>query len=200
MLRTRQVIGGWMMLAVVGLAVIVGAQDDNAAMVAALASRAERLVVARCSVCHSADLISQQRLPHLRWEATVEKMKQWGAEISQDEADLLVRFLSARYHPGAPDGLPPLGPEVGSLERTLPDGPMIGIATRGAGVFEHNCQACHGAGAGGGMGPKLARNPILKHEDAYWETVLHGRGPMPGWGTVLSHQDIADIHAWLLTR
>ena len=99
MLRTRQVIGGWMMLAVVGLAVIVGAQDDNAAMVAALASRAEHLVVARCSVCHSADLISQQRLPHLRWEATVEKMKQWGAEISQDEADLLVRFLSARYHP-----------------------------------------------------------------------------------------------------
>lgn len=83
MLRTRQVIGGWMMLAVVGLAVIVGAQDDNAAMVAALASRAERLVVARCSVCHSADLISQQRLPHLRWEATVEKMKQWGAEISR---------------------------------------------------------------------------------------------------------------------
>ena len=200
MLRTRQVIGGWMMLAVVGLAVIVGAQDDNAAMVAALASRAERLVVARCSVCHSADLISQQRLPHPRWEATVEKMKQWGAEISQDEADLLVRFLSARYHPGAPDRLPPLGPELGPSERTLPDGPVIGVATRGAGVFEHNCQACHGAGAGGGMGPKLARNPILKHEDAFWETVLHGRGPMPGWGTMLSHQDIADIHAWLLTR
>ncbi len=105
------------MLAVVGLAVIVGAQDDDAAMVAALAPRAERLVVARCSVCHSEDLITQQRLPRPRWEATVEKMKQWGAEISQDEADLLVRFLSARYHPGAPDRLPPLGPELGPSER-----------------------------------------------------------------------------------
>ena len=99
MLRTRQVIGGWMMLAVVGLAVIVGAQDDDAAMVAALAPRAERLVVARCSVCHSEDLITQQRLPRPRWEATVEKMKQWGAEISQDEADLLVRYLIGAVSP-----------------------------------------------------------------------------------------------------
>ena len=71
------------MLAVAGLAVIVGAQDDDAAMVAALAPRAESLVVARCSVCHSEDLITQQRLPRPRWEATVEKMKQWGAEISR---------------------------------------------------------------------------------------------------------------------
>ena len=193
-----------MMLAVAGLAVIVGAQDDDAAMVAAIAPRAKSLVVARCSVCHSEDLITQQRLSRPRWEATVEKMKQWGAEISQDEADLLVRFLSARYHPGAPDRLPPLGPELGPSElltkETPSDGPVVGVAARGAGVFEHNCQACHGAGAGGGMGPKLARNPILKHEDAFWETVLHGRGPMPAWGTMLSHQDIADIHAWLLTR
>ena len=68
-------------------------------MVAALAPRAERLVVARCSVCHSADLITQQRLPRLRWEATVEKMKQWGAEISQDEADLLVRYLIGAVSP-----------------------------------------------------------------------------------------------------
>jgi cytochrome c oxidase cbb3-type subunit 3 len=52
----------------------------------------------------------------------------------------------------------------------------------------------------GGMGPKLARNPILKHEDLFWDTVLHGRGPMPAWGSALSPQDIADIHAWLATQ
>ncbi|MEQ1625997.1 MAG: cytochrome c, partial [Nitrospira sp.] len=79
-------------------------------------------------------------------------------------------------------------------------GPLVGVATRGAGIFEHNCQACHGAGATGGMGPKLAKNPILKHDDLFWETVLHGRGPMPAWGSVLSQQDIADIHTWLLTK
>ena len=52
----------------------------------------------------------------------------------------------------------------------------------------------------GGMGPKLVKNPILKQEDLFWETVLHGRGAMPAWGSVLSRQDIADIHAWLRTR
>jgi cytochrome c oxidase cbb3-type subunit III len=192
------------MVTVVGLAIIVAAQEEDAPVVAALAPRAETLLVARCTVCHSEDLITQQRLPRPRWKATVEKMKQWGAEISQDEADLLVRYLSARFHPGAPDRLASLGHQVGAeellKEESRPDGPVVGLATRGAGVFQHNCQACHGAGAGGGIGPKLAKSPILKHEDAFWETVLHGRGSMPAWGTVLSHQDIADIHAWLLTR
>jgi cytochrome c oxidase cbb3-type subunit 3 len=194
------IIGGF-----VGLVGATAAQEDDLATVsAALAPRAEGLILARCSVCHSADLISQQRLPRGRWEATVEKMKHWGAEISADEADLLVRYLSARYHPGAPDRLPPLDQEQGKTEPLVQEpvssGPVVGVANRGAGIFAHNCQACHGAGAMGGMGPKLAKNPILKHEDLFWDTVLHGRGPMPAWGSVLSQQDIADLHAWLVTR
>lgn len=194
-----------MMIGLVGFAVVPAAQEDDLGVVsAALAPRAEGLILARCSVCHSADLIVQQRLPRARWEATVEKMKHWGAEISADEADLLVRYLSARYHPNAPEHLTPVN---GGLEKTEPltqepvsDGPFTGVAARGAGVYEHNCQACHGAGGVGGVGPKLAKNPILMHEELYWETVLHGRGPMPAWGSVLSHQEIADIHAWLVTR
>jgi len=194
-----------MMIGFVGFAVVLAAQEDDLdAVSAALAPRAEGLILARCSVCHSADLIVQQRLPRARWEATVEKMKHWGAEVSADEADLLVRYLSARYHPSAPEHLMPVN---GGLEKTEPlmqepvnNGPVIGVAARGAGVYEHNCQACHGAGGVGGVGPKLAKNPILKHEDLFWDTVLHGRGPMPAWGSVLSHQEIADIHAWLMTR
>jgi mono/diheme cytochrome c family protein len=179
-------------------------EDDLAAVSAALASRAEGLILARCSVCHSADLIVQQRLPRARWEATVEKMRHWGAEISHDEADLLVRYLSARYHPGAPDQVPPLNHEIGETEPLTQEpaagGPLVGVAARGADIFANNCQACHGTGAMGGMGPKLAKNPILEHEDLFWETVLHGRGPMPAWGSVLNQQEIADIHAWLLSR
>lgn len=179
-------------------------EDDSATVSVTLEPRAEALILARCSVCHSADLIVQQRLPRARWEATVEKMKHWGAEISADEADLLVRYLSARYHASAPERLPPLDSELEKTEplsqQSVAEGPVTGVASRGAGVYEHNCQACHGAGGVGGMGPMLAKNPILKHEDLFWETVLHGRGPMPAWGSVLSHQDIADIHAWLETR
>ena len=194
-----------LVIGLVGLAVVAAAQEkDMETVSAALALRAEGLIIARCSVCHSADLIAQQRLPRARWEATVEKMEHWGAEISNDEADLLVRYLSARYHPGAPDQLLPLDSELRKAEpltqEPVAEGPLTGVAARGAGIFEHNCQACHGTMAIGGMGPKLVKNPILKHEDLFWETVLHGRGAMPAWGSALSPQDIADIHAWLVTR
>ncbi len=179
-------------------------EEDLASTSSALAPRAEGLIIARCAVCHSPDLISQQRLPPERWNATVEKMIFWGAELSKDEANVLVRYLTARYHPGAPDSLPPWDHELHKTEplgqAPADSGPVIGIANRGGAIFANNCQACHGQDAIGGHGPKLAKNPILKHEDLFWDTVLHGRGPMPAWESALSHQDIADIHAWLLTR
>jgi cytochrome c oxidase cbb3-type subunit 3 len=195
----------WTAVSLVGLAVVTAAQNEETQSVSsALARRAEGLILARCSVCHSADLIAQQRLSQARWEATVEKMKHWGAEISNEEAGLLVRYLSARYHPDAPDHVPPFDSELGKTEpliqEPVTDGPLIGVVARGASIFEHNCQACHGTGAMGGMAPKLAKNPILTHEDLFRDTVVHGRGSMPGWGSVLSRQDIADIHAWLATR
>jgi cytochrome c oxidase cbb3-type subunit 3 len=205
MTGSRHSIMLFLVIGLVGVTAITAAQEDDLAAVSTvLAPRAEALIIARCAVCHSQDLIVQQRLPRERWEATVEKMTRWGAEISNDEADLLMRYLSARYHPGAPDHLPPLDSELRKAEpltqEPVAEGPPTGVATRGAGVFEHNCQACHGAGAVGGMGPKLVKNPILKHEESFWETIVHGRGSMPAWGAVLSHQDIADIYAWLLAR
>lgn len=179
-------------------------EEDMESVSIALGPRAEGLILARCSVCHTADLITQQRLSRERWEATVDKMKHWGAEISQEEQILLVRYLSARYHPGAPDRLPPLEHEAGPAEPLRQEpastGPLVGVPRRGSGLFEHNCQACHGQGGIGGVGPKLSKNPILKQEEHFWDTVLHGRGPMPAWGSVLSEQDIEDIHAWLLTQ
>jgi cytochrome c oxidase cbb3-type subunit 3 len=194
-----------LVIGLVGLAGVTAAQEEELGVISAsLALRAEGLINARCSVCHSADLIVQQRLPRVRWEATVVKMEHWGAEISKDETDLLVQYLSARYHPSAPDRLPPLDSELRKAEpltqEMVADGPLKGDPARGAGIFEHNCQACHGAMAIGGMGPKLVKIPILKHEDLFTETVLHGRGAMPAWGPVLSPQDIADVHAWLVTR
>ena len=192
-------------LLLVGLAVVTAAQEeDHSAVDPVLGRRAEALILAHCSVCHTPDLISQQRLPPERWTATVEKMVHWGAELTNDEAAVLIRYLTARYHPAAPGRLPPLDDDLRKAEplsqEPVAEGPLTGVAARGAGIFEYNCQACHGTGAMGGMGPKLAKNPILKHEDQFWETVLHGRGPMPAWGPLLSHQDIADIHAWLLAK
>jgi len=136
MIARTSVIIGAVLLAVAGLAVLTAAQEEDLASVsAALAPRAEGLIVARCSVCHSPDLVSQQRLPKDRWLATVDKMKHWGAEITDDEAELLVRYLSARYNPAAPDHLPPLDSELRKAEPLTQEpadaGPLVGVATRG---------------------------------------------------------------------
>ena len=188
------------------LVVITAAQEeDRGSLSPAQSRRAATLIMARCAVCHTTDLISQQRLPEDRWTATVEKMVHWGTELSKEEAASVLKYLVARNHPGAADELPTIEQELTMSQPTAnqsaaADGSLTGLPSRGAGLYAHNCQACHGEGAVGGVGPKLARNMILKNEGAFWETVLHGRGPMPAWGSVLSHQDIADIHAWLASR
>lgn len=157
--------------------------------------QAQRLLAARCAVCHSTDLIWQQRLPHDRWEATVEKMVHWGALVDQAEAAMLVAYLSTHLHPDA-------GPLAGLPQAALPvpgPAPGRGVAARGAGLYRQNCLPCHGEAAQGGVGPRLAGNVILTREAQFYETVRSGRGAMPPWGAVLKPQDIADIRAWLKT-
>ncbi len=167
-----------------------------------LALRAEGLLLSRCAVCHSTDLITQQRFDRNRWDATIAKMVHWGADLSKEEATLLAGYLSSRYHPDTPDQEPPqavVAAEPLRVEVYPTVGHPEGDAGHGEVVFAHNCQACHGAGGGGGMGPKLAGNPIVADEQKFWDTVRHGRGAMPPWGAVLRPQEIADIRAWLNT-
>ena len=170
---------------------------------AKFALRAEGLLMARCAVCHSTDLIMQQRMDRQRWEATINKMIHWGAEVSKEEGEVLAGYLSARYHPDAPDQEPAhdTGASVEPLrvETNVVTGHPSGVEGRGEIVYAHNCQACHGSRAGGGVGPRLAGNLILGDEDQFWETVLHGRGAMPAWEAALGVQEIADVRAWLQT-
>jgi cytochrome c oxidase cbb3-type subunit 3 len=96
MMNTSRSIGLFFLIGLVALTAITAfSQEDPASVMTMLGPRAEGLIIARCSVCHSADLITQQRLPGARWETTIEKMKQWGAEISGQEADLLRRYLGS---------------------------------------------------------------------------------------------------------
>jgi len=46
-------------------------------------------------------------------------------------------------------------------------------------VYEAKCAACHGQSAEGGVGPKLAGNPVLRVDGAVIEIVKKGRGSMP---------------------
>lgn len=198
----------WLTLSVPMLLVglISGQAQPVTAIDREVSARGEGLVLARCGVCHSTDLITQQRLPQAKWEATVVKMRHWGAELSDQEAEVLVAYLSGRYNPATPDVLPP-DSEPGTPFRAgevSPDAANsilrpVGNAGRGHQLFSNSCQACHGERASGGAGPKLSGNPILGEEDRFRDTVLHGRNAMPAWGSVLSQQELSDIWAWLKT-
>ncbi len=193
----------WLTLSV--LMVLVGLIRGHAQPATTLdkevSARGEGLVLARCGMCHSTDLITQQRLPQAKWEATVAKMRHWGAELSDEEAGILITYLSGRYNPATPDVMPPDSEPATPFRvgEVPPDAALRppGNARRGHQLFSNSCQACHGERASGGAGPKLSGNPILGEDDRFWDTVLHGRNAMPAWGAVLKAQEIADIHAWL---
>jgi hypothetical protein len=63
--------------------------------------QASALLESRCAVCHSTDLIAQQRLNRARWHATLQKMTSWGAQLSTAEQELLLNYLTTRQGPDA---------------------------------------------------------------------------------------------------
>lgn len=99
--------------------------------------------------------------------------------------------------------------ETGSSRREGPGGqsvtqekeqvPPTGDATSGQVLYDASCVVCHGVGATGGIGPRLAGNPILSNDKVFWDRVLKGRHMMPPLGDALTPQQIADIQAWLKT-
>jgi mono/diheme cytochrome c family protein len=52
---------------------------------------------ARCTICHSSDLITQQQLDRSMWTKVVDKMIKWGAPVSAEERKVLLDYLST-YH------------------------------------------------------------------------------------------------------
>src|SRR5438552_15776315 len=54
---------------------------------------------ARCTICHSSDLITQQQLDRSMWTNVVDKMIRWGATVRPEEQKFLLDYLSAYYGP-----------------------------------------------------------------------------------------------------
>jgi mono/diheme cytochrome c family protein len=94
-------------------------------------------------------------------------------------------FVLAQIHPAKDDG---------AATAAAPGGE--GDTANGEQLFADNCASCHGeAGAGGGVGPALAGNPISL-EDAR-ATVENGSGVMPA--DLVEGQDLEDVLAYLET-
>jgi mono/diheme cytochrome c family protein len=77
--------------------------------------------------------------------------------------------------------------------------PPLGDPTRGEELYNASCVVCHGQQATGGIGPRLAGNPVLSNEEAFAKILSEGRHMMPPLTDALTEQQLADIHDWLKT-
>lgn len=84
-----------------------------------------------------------------------------------------------------------------SSTRDMSPKPSTGDSTRGEELYKASCVVCHGPRAVGGVGPRLAGNPVLSNDQAFWKIVYEGRHVMPPLKGVVTEQQMADIRAWL---
>ncbi|MDP2341989.1 MAG: hypothetical protein Q8O67_13610 [Deltaproteobacteria bacterium] len=77
---------------------------DDALLTGVLPPGPEReLALGRCSICHSEQYLTQQRLTPAQWQKTVDKMRKWGAPLSDDEGARLALWLGRHYPVDLPE-------------------------------------------------------------------------------------------------
>jgi mono/diheme cytochrome c family protein len=78
---------------------------DQAALLAGKLPDADpttAVVSAQCAICHSLDYLTQQRLGEAGWKKTVEKMRKFGAILSDQEASAVVSYAGHYWNPTLP--------------------------------------------------------------------------------------------------
>lgn len=73
----------------------------------------KQLILAKCTVCHTAKMIVSIRGTQEDWNETMDKMIANGATISDEEADKIVAYLTAHFGP-ATQTAPADAPQAGS--------------------------------------------------------------------------------------
>ncbi len=61
------------------------------------------LFQAKCLICHTGDYVTQQRLTEGQWQKSVEKMKRWGAPLTDDEVKALAAWFGRTWNPDLPE-------------------------------------------------------------------------------------------------
>ncbi|HLZ33908.1 MAG TPA: cytochrome c [Nitrospira sp.] len=104
---------------------------------------------------------------------------------------------------GMVSSAPPLNGATHESDKKSPSGMAsahpAGDETRGEELYKASCVVCHGPRATGGIGPRLANNPVLSNDKAFWRIVYEGQHVMPPLKGVVTEQQMADIRAWLKT-
>jgi hypothetical protein len=55
------------------------------------------LVIGRCIICHSLEVVTQQRQDRAGWEAIVDRMIVYGAPIAPDEKGPILEYLVTHF-------------------------------------------------------------------------------------------------------
>jgi len=166
------------------------APDDTAAV---------RIVEENCEICHSRLMVDQQRLSRDAWLAEINKMRGWGAPLTDDQIEPLVSYLAIRYGADAPPLTSPSISAHDAIAATAPSShgePSGGDARRGRLAYQQSCATCHGDDARGILGPNLVQQPILYQWPQWRTVVMGGRHKMPGFAGTLGDRDLADLLAW----
>ena len=56
----------------------------------------EALIVERCSECHDADRVFRADKSEAQWEATIDRMVDYGADVSAEEKERMIEWLISR--------------------------------------------------------------------------------------------------------
>lgn len=90
--------------------------------------------------------------------------------------------------------------DVGS---EVEDGPfasilrLTGDAEAGGTEYANNCAACHASDGTGGAGTNLTVSVPEMTDVEIVEVIVQGQGSMPGFGSILGDQGVADVLAYL---
>ena len=68
------------------------------------------LVFAQCQVCHTTQYLTQQRLAEPAWKKTIDKMRRFGANLTDDQAAQLAAYAARYWNPDLPGRTWSLGP------------------------------------------------------------------------------------------
>ena len=77
---------------------------------------ARSVLQAKCLICHTGEYVTLQRLTPAQWQKTVEKMRKFGAPLTDEEVKSLSAYLGKHWTVDLPDRPPrPVAPPQGAL-------------------------------------------------------------------------------------
>ena len=160
-------------------------------------------IALHCNVCHSSEMIEQQRLTLTQWQAEVQKMIGWGATLPKPYAGLMAEHLSRLYSPEGKPNPQFIKPEEALAVALQPDQELVdsklASSPQVAERYRSQCASCHGQGGEGNeIGPRLTGRQMLSSPDSFARHIQQGRGRMPAFQQTMTSAEIQSLRRWLL--